>query len=126
LHARTLRVEPQGIGNFIALSFAAVTMALPCQSGICLPAQALFSHFLGTLQAACTPVQLGTGSDYRRIHPGAQARPLSWTLSGLEPLERWLHGGGACGQATVALCLLPKASAWDHACGTFMRRCQSG
>ena len=44
----------------------------------CLPAEcaALFSHFLGTLQAACTPVQLGTGADYRRIHPGAQARPV--------------------------------------------------
>ena len=42
--------------------------SLPC------PVQALFSHFLGTLQAACTPVQLGTGADYRRIHPGSQVR----------------------------------------------------
>ena len=35
--------------------------------------QDLFNHFLGTLQAACVPVQLGTGADYRRLHPGSQA-----------------------------------------------------
>jgi len=90
-----------------------------------LPVQALFSHFLGTLQAACTPVQLGTGADYRRIHPGALVLSPSGLLSGLERLEH-------CGCMVVVPAdkqLLPfalsKASAWDHACCTLMRRCQS-
>lgn len=32
----------------------------------------LFAHFLGSLQAACEPLQLGGAADYRRLMAGPQ------------------------------------------------------
>ena len=34
--------------------------------------EALFDHFVRTLQTACDVVQLGSGRDYRRLGPSSQ------------------------------------------------------